>query len=601
MLRFNCLPFHFFTTFSWSHFWFHFKQNNILKCTDLLGKNFVPICPFHPLRYYWHLRLTTQEVIRKIAWRLVINENKAFTPPPWGYLSSDKWPDKNFSTLLLMANLTSNIIFDKTWNQYKLQLRLKRNHVKLCHFTNLVKVANNKIPIPSDKNMGWFWINDKQLQNIKQREILNYQRAIVNVNLTWENCIHAALSLFEKHRIPEAHEYINRWFKKHPTTKNREAIPKLYFLIKVGKLIDKGTFISDETKDLSDLTEPLPYRPILPFSSCPLFPLCEIVASVFNSLLKLFPWILIDTHQFVTWWHSTKGQGAPITTDATNLYGTIPPQEAINTMSLLIQLPFVNTYLNREFRSFMGVEQGKPLLIKLLELCLSFTFLQIDSVTYIQDKGLPMGNPAVPPVANLFLAFFEINTINTNLFRRYLDDICARYNFNMDIYPAFIKLNVDHKPDKFLDVRFETNEETEVNIKKFAIKPPHFNSNVPFSLKRSYFISQLHRANNICSTQEGLFKFRWWLFQNALLKGYSLKLSCELAFQLIRPSSNRNRQPDTFYMVQRIPSTGTENVASLLETLLKTKIPQEYKVLRARQYDKNIDKLLRAEMWRKGF
>lgn len=609
---FNCLPlFLNFPTFSWQEFWHHYKKNNILKCFELIGRNFVPQNTFNICKYYTHIERTTTELVRKLCWKIVIADDKEFVKPPWGYISSNKWPGNEHQQLVdkfkSLATITS--VEHSFETAQKVLNKYKHFHfqLKLSHFKNLLKTDDELIPVPADKNMGWFWISKLQMQNIKNRERARYLPVNTDVDTIWSDLLNGAIHMLELAGCSDAVQYIERWINKHPLVSQSQVIPKLYFLVKVGKLIDKGEYIDDNTKDLTHLPAELPYRPILPFSACKLFPLCEVVAAVFNSILPLYEWILIDTKQFVSWWHNTKNQGTPITTDATNLYGCIPPADAVNIMSLLIERQEVKTHLELKFpklyNRFVGVGQARRrLLIVLLDICLSNTFLKIDGIIYKQHNGLPMGNPAVPPIANLFLVYYEINNINKNLFRRYLDDICARYAFNMNIYPPYIQLNLDDKPTKFLDVKFSDNEDTEVNIKQFAAKPPHFSSNVPMSLKKSYFVSQLHRANTICSTENAMFDFRTWLFKNARIRGYPFDLARDLSFQPVLPSKNKNRNnKDNFFMVQRIPSIGAPNIATKLRQTLSTHIPDEYKIIRARQYDTNIDKLLRAQMWKKGY
>ena len=54
---------------------------------------------------------------------------------------------------------------------------------------------------------------------------------------------------------------------------------------------------------------------------------------------------------------------------------------------------------------------------------LRFNFLQFDGVTYRQIRGLAMGTPCAPPVANLFMAHLEASVPRPLLYLRFLDDI----------------------------------------------------------------------------------------------------------------------------------------------------------------------------------
>ena len=104
--------------------------------------------------------------------------------------------------------------------------------------------------------------------------------------------------------------------------------------------------------------------------------------------------------------------------DITSLYTNIPVAETIN---IICDKIFTNDNL---FHNFTRDD-----FTKILNVILSDTYFLFNNELYKQLDGIPMGNPAAPTLANIFLCNLEenlLNNCNPNFkplfYNRYLDD-----------------------------------------------------------------------------------------------------------------------------------------------------------------------------------
>eukprot|EP00760_Papus_ankaliazontas_P034595 PhM_4_TR7274/c0_g1_i1/m.90751 len=611
-------------SFLWSSFWDLLKNKSILKAIDLIGHNFVPFSNFNIEQYKAEITTNTKDAARRYAWKVYFFEHDQvqnnWKPPAWGYISQNTWPKNSARIQSKVSEVLQSFFQEFDLRFHNFQQNQNRNCLHLQTISKALKeTPQHLVPIQADKNMGWFWVTVNQLNEIKEREKQKYL-APPNNNF---NPIQKFLTAYRRAQIitsdiPEVKSFLQKAenSKKYKHLFERQTAPEVYFLVKIGKLITNNHNIDEEARCTEHINIPLPYRPILPFSACLLYPVTKIVAAIFNSIVPLFDWILKDTDQFVQWWHHTRREhtNTIFIADATNLYGSIPPNLALERMKKILDLPFVQIHMRETWPQFLSNTFRLPegdrqtledsnIILELLKISITNTFLTIKGQTLEQHEGLSMGNPAIPPIANLFLASYEIEHFHQfperqSIFRRYLDDVAARYDFDTNFYPPCIQLNKEYNANKFLDVQILENGETKVYIKKFAAKPPHWNSNVPKSLKKNFFITQINRATKICSQQEYLSEFRKWLHDEALKRNYPSNIAEEWSEYQIPEIRNRVVDENTIFTVQRIPAWGDTNIIKKLNEEFQN---PDIKFARSRQYDRSLNTELQKLMRKRGY
>jgi hypothetical protein len=449
--------------------------------------------------------------------------------------------------------------------------------------------------------MGLFIISKEQLNNIKYRESLNY--TIYNEGAEYisfiTNKIVTEFSLFLQNVNKDAFTYLRRFNEKF-----KLCVPNLYFLVKVSKIQN-----IPEDRNLSHLSSDLQYRPILPYNKFYLFAMSKILASFYNSLLCIFPWVIGDTSGFLSWWHTHSYQCKTFyTADATNLYGSMPPKCVLSTLLLLFDLPHVKLFLNSDKPCLYQNDKSIEKILKYTDFVLNNTFCAIDNVIYKQDKGMPMGSPISPPLANLCLAYFEfIHFSNNPPFVRLLDDIASYLDIQTftHIYPSYIQFNCEQNANKFLDVQICKDNSLKVYIKPFATLPPHVASRIPESMKKNYFTTQIKRAMRICDHNFHNFsEFLQWLTDEGLKKGYTkgrliqyfedsmskLKFPIDDVSGFFIFSKQNMEKKDFIHVIQDIPSTININISNIIKNH-SINLCDNLMFLRARVTDTNIHKI----------
>jgi hypothetical protein len=554
---------------------------------------------------------TINEAFRKISWRLFFSLNPTPFPKKWvcpsfGYIVSDKKPKLNDTLQKKLDRCVSNtFLYTESVVETKLNTYNKTNKNRrfgltyACIKNNISKhLSSDCVIIQADKNMGLFIISKHQLENIKHRESLHYilfSDGLECVLHDTTRCLNEFL--FFLHDVnKEAHTFITRYNDKF-----KLCVPELYFLIKVNKLLHQP-----EDRNLSVLSCDLQYRPILPYNKFFLYAMSKVLASFFNSLLPLFPWVIGDTSGFLSWWNTNKCKcDVFYTADATNLYGSMPPDVIMSTLSLLFDLPHVKLFLKTNRTTLYVDDFSITKILKYTSFVLNNTFCTINNVIYKQNKGMPMGSPISPPLANLCLAYFEFVFFENNPpFVRLLDDIASFQDISTftHIYPTCIKFNCESNMNKFLDVTICVDKSLKVYIKPFPTLPPHVASKTPESVKRNYFITQIKRALRICNNNlDHILEFLQWLTDEGLKKGYTKERllvyfqdgMSDLKFPIEDDTGffiNKKKNLDVIHVIQKVPSLFDVNLSTIIErntALLCT----EFSFLRARITDTNVTKI----------
>lgn len=564
--------------FSYRELWRRMNDDyfNVLEVLELVGFNFVPIdrrpCRQRILRDY---DKSISETFRKLQWKWHFrHDTREWKPRAFGFIpSSQRLTIKEPFARVHFTERESLVRKDVVEALDEKLLKWHHNDERFLHLSiqQIAAKAKRTIPhdcvvIESDKNMGLFIITKNQYDDMMEREITTYERRTETEEYVTERQmveVRQFLPFFQS-LDKEAHDYIVRWWEQNAIT--RQKLPTLRPLVKVGKM--NGDFAN---RDLTKVTDPLPYRPILSYCGSLLHPLSQVMSEVFNSAVReLYPWVLQDTQNFVTWFHERKSPGAQIhTADATNLYGSIPPNNMIQEISQWIKQERVIMWFattKKHYWMLTNVILGTPFIIRILECLLLNTYLSYKGGVYRQGQGHPMGAGIVPPLANLLLAIKEEKHFGLDPpIRRYLDDIVTFVKVFLEnykeIYPEYIKLNVEFNSKKFLDVEIRDGE-TFVFVKKYATLPPHIHSRIPKSFKKNYFITQICRMEKICSTHEGKEEFKRFLYEGALKRGYNRGYIQSIFDQTT--SSNIKLGRNTTFVVQKVFSSVDVNLAKIL-------------------------------------
>ena len=263
----------------------------------------------------------------------------------------------------------------------------------------------------------------------------------------------------------------------------------------------------------------IPLRPIVSACDDPVDKLTWVLEKVVSQLLPFVPAHLKNTTQFLEQLSEHYPGGFEPGTilfsiDVTNLYGSIPITEAIDsTMDLLNH--------HRDHVNTFGLDFTD--IRKLLEHCLTNNFVRFGQKYYRQTEGIAMGSRVAPPLAIVFMHALESMFLATpraqpSLYLRYIDDVFGVWTHGKDalleyfdflntVHPT-IKFTIEHTADSgalpFLDTKISISESgdytTELYVKPMASPVIiHFSSALPMTTKKNAVRSQMLRAIRLSS------------------------------------------------------------------------------------------------------
>ena len=276
-----------------------------------------------------------------------------------------------------------------------------------------------------------------------------------------------------------------------------------------------------------------PGRPIVSSNSHPTERLSHFVDYHLQPLVHKLPSFVEDTNDFLNKLLTIGNLPANsllVTLDVSSLYTNIPHNEGINACERFLRTSSHKTILTSTLCD----------LIRRILIMNNFSF---NDNHYLQIHGTSMGTKMAPSYANLFLGFFEANTLKNAPFQphtwlRYIDDIFMIWTEGLDNLKIFIDyLNNIHSTIKFtsshsstnipfLDVNVSLTNDGNISIDLYtkptdkhqhllylSCHPLHTKKAIPFSLA-------LH-LRRICST-DATFHTRTGQLATYLLKrGYN--------------------------------------------------------------------------------
>ena len=239
--------------------------------------------------------------------------------------------------------------------------------------------------------------------------------------------------------------------------------------------------------------------------------------------------------------------------DVTSLFTSVPIKPALD----IIQQKLAKDQ-DLQKRTSMTIQH----IITLLDFCLNSTSFMFQAKYYQQMEGAAMGSPLIPIVANIFMEHFEQQALASaphppSLWKRYVDDTFVIlettykevFFHHINSVDSHIKFTVENTRDDgsmpFLDSLITPNQDGSLQTKVYR-KPTHTNqylnwdSHHAISNKFSVISSLLHRAKNICSSQE-LLKQEQKQIQDALtLCKYLMWAINRMKTKTSAPRNNRN-------------------------------------------------------------
>ena len=194
--------------------------------------------------------------------------------------------------------------------------------------------------------------------------------------------------------------------------------------------------------------------------------------------------------------------------DITSLFTNIPLEETINIV------------IDTIFENYPNVKFTTKELQKLFKIATSGTHFIFNNEIYDQIDGVSMGSPLAPILANLFMGYLEkywiekAQVAKTTFYKRYVDDISAVFESELDAETFHPYLKTRHKNIKFtyekqienklsfLDILISNNENLQTSVfhkKTYTGLLLNYFSFVPNSYKYGLiktFIDRMYRINS---------------------------------------------------------------------------------------------------------
>ena len=300
----------------------------------------------------------------------------------------------------------------------------------------------------------------------------------------------------------------------------------------------------------------IPLRPIVSACGDPLDKITWFLERIATQLLAHVPAHLRNTEDYLARLNQQyPGHHLPegaivFSVDVVNLYGNIPPDEAIEDFLELV------TDHRSDINTF-DLETND--LRSLLTHCLANNHLRFGHDYYRQVTGIAMGSRIAPPLAIIFMGaleqkFLEAATHKPDIYMRYIDDVLGVWTHGVDRLREFLsELNSVHPTIQFtMDSSAETGSlaflDTTISVKpdghystELFIKPTsagiimHQDSAQPTTTKRAVLNAQVQRAIRLSSDEAAKHRSIELITQLFLNNGYPR--------QAIKSAVWRARQP----------------------------------------------------------
>ena len=259
----------------------------------------------------------------------------------------------------------------------------------ICHDADIIVK-------PADKNLGLTLITREWYIAECERQLTDtctYER-VHSVSLPGiQRRMLSFIATLDGGIPPNEHKWLTR------ETERLSQLPQFYIMPKLHK-------------------DPVKGRPIVASHSWSTWPLSKWVANRINTYAGSQETVLTDTNALIAMLRGVEfaedDAVSLSTADVESLYTSIPIPDALSAVEERLRACGVD-------ETFLHIT------IVAIELVLKLNFFEFNGRTYHQKRGLAMGTPLAPPVANLFLASLEARLMRgippPVLYVRFLDDI----------------------------------------------------------------------------------------------------------------------------------------------------------------------------------
>ena len=254
----------------------------------------------------------------------------------------------------------------------------------------------------------------------------------------------------------------------------------------------------------------VPLRPIVPMDSSPFHQLAQWLVTCLKPIRdKLCRHSLKDTFEFIECLNGASLKDQTMASfDVQSLFTSVPLAEVVD--------------LIHDYALEHRIQLELPVLhlCKLIKLCTMNVQFIFNGQFYHQIDGVAMGSPLGPVLADIFMAFLEMQAKTVigeaTLYKRYVDDIfvmCATPGLTISILDHLntlhrnIKFTIEHEKDDqlpFLDVNLFRRPDGSIcrgiyRKKTWTGQFMHFKSFVPIAYKRAIVRTLYQRIRKICT------------------------------------------------------------------------------------------------------
>ena len=325
-----------------------------------------------------------------------------------------------------------------------------------------------------------------------------------------------------------------------------------------------------------------PLRPIVSMIGSATYSLSKYISHILTPYVRRTPSYIANTSELLLRlkdMHIAQDE-IMVSFDVKSLFTSIPKEDAFEAIRQTIEG-------DPEFRENNGVAQDA--FLEILKVCLSTTGFQFRGKHYELSDGLPMGSPASPAIANLFMSKLEEDALKSfdgapTVWYRYVDDVFSivkrrlveKLLAHMNTQHPSITFTIEEEENgklPFLDAHIQRIDGS-LRMSVYR-KPTHtgrylaFTSHHPESAKRSVVQSLFRRVEYITLGDEEKQKEEQRIIEELTANHYPATFIKKVAKKDRKKLSTR-KQTETTMAVASIPyikglSEGIQRVLAKLE------------------------------------